>query len=78
VFDAEDIEIVQRQYEQDKPAVIRYQYGVVDPNTGDSQKWTVSKTVSKMIDAYLAEGYNTLKIQGNGSGTGTTYTIMPA
>jgi hypothetical protein len=75
IFDAEKMEPVEREFEEGKP-VIRYQYMVVDPNTGEEQKWTVSKTVSKQIDAYLLEGHTTLKIQRNGTGTKTTYTIM--
>jgi hypothetical protein len=57
---------------------MRYQYTVTNPNTSDEKYFTISKRTSEILDAYLREGKNVLKIQRIGAGKDTQYLINPA
>jgi len=56
----------------------RYQYTVIDSNYGNEERYLdVGKQTSEVIDTYLAEGQNSLKIQRFGSGMETRYHVTP-
>jgi hypothetical protein len=76
IFDAEKVEPVEKEFDGKK--VQRFQYPVLDPNSGQEKYWTTSKMTSEQIDACLAEGQSLLKVQRIGSGKDTRYNIMPA
>jgi hypothetical protein len=75
-FDAEKMETVESEFNGKK--TIRYQYTVADPNTSEEKYFTVSKRTSEILDAYLRESKNLLKIQRIGAGKDTQYVINPA
>src|ERR671931_2802638 len=66
LFNPEKMEPVENEY--DGKIVQRFQYTVMDPNTGQEKYWSVGKRVSELIDAMLSEGHNSLKIQRLGTG----------
>jgi hypothetical protein len=74
-FDAEKMEPVESEFNGKK--TIRYQYAVTDPNTSEEKYFTVSKRTSEILDAYLRDGKNLLKIQRIGAGKDTQYLINP-
>jgi hypothetical protein len=76
LFNPEKMEPVENEY--DGKIVQRFQYTVMDPNTGQEKYWSVGKRVSELIDAMLSEGHNLLKIQRLGTGKDTRYNIFPA
>lgn len=76
MFNPEKVEPVEKEFDGKK--VQRFQYTVLDPNTGQEKYWTTSKRTSEQIDAYLTEGQSILKVQRIGSGKDTRYNIMPA
>jgi hypothetical protein len=75
-LDAEKIDIVEVDYSGEK--ILRYRYTVKDPNNGSHEKFfDVGKRTSEVIDAYLSEGHNVLKIQRFGLGMDTRYHVTP-
>jgi hypothetical protein len=76
-FDAEKIEPIEAEFNGKKSQRIRYT--VRDPNNGGQEKYLeVSKQTSEVIDTYLMEGHNTLKIQRFGLSIDTRYHITSA
>ena len=76
-FDAEKIEPKEREFNGKKSQ--RYLYTVIDPNNGGQEKYLeVGKQASEVIDTFLMEGHNTLKIQRFGLNKDTRYHITPA
>lgn len=74
-FDAEKMESVESEFNGKK--TMRYQYAVTNPNTSEAKYFTVSKRTSEILDAYLREGKNLLKIRRIGAGKDTQYLINP-
>ena len=67
-FDPEKITPTVAEYNGTKTQ--RYQYTVIEPNSGSNQEkyFTVSKRTSEEIDSHLSEGHTLLKIQRFGLG----------
>src|SRR4029078_10607593 len=77
VFDAEKMERVEAEFNGKK--TIRFRYTVKDPNNSSQEKYLdTSKQTSEVIDTYLREGHNVLKIQRFGLGKDTRYHVTPA
>ncbi|MFZ0328561.1 MAG: hypothetical protein WAL66_14785 [Nitrososphaeraceae archaeon] len=58
--------------------VQRFQYIVIEPNTGQEKYWEVSRRTSEQINAFVNKGHNLLKVQRFRSGIDTRYNIFPA
>jgi hypothetical protein len=73
-FDPEKIKHVEGQYGP------RIQYTVINPNYSDKgeKKFETGKLTSKLIDAQLLQGKNTLKITRIGEGKETSYNVEAA
>jgi hypothetical protein len=76
LFDAEKIEPVEPVFDGKK--IQKFQYTVKDLNTDQEKVWSVSKTMSEQLDAFLNVGRTLLEIQRVGSGRDTRYHILPA
>jgi hypothetical protein len=77
IFDPEQIEPQEIDYEGNGDKVRKFDYVVTDPNSGMIQTFRVSTKTSGDIDALLAEGYHRLKVRREGSGKNTRYYITP-
>ena len=77
IFDPEQIEPQEIDYEDNGEKTQKFDYIVTDPNTAEIQTFRVSPTTSDTIDALLAEGYRLLKVRRKGSGKKTRYYITP-
>jgi hypothetical protein len=77
-FNPEKIEQMEAEFNGKKSQ--RYQYAVIEPNSGSNQEkyLIVGKRTSEEIDSYLGEGHNTLKLQRFGLGKDTRYHVTPA
>lgn len=76
-FDPEKIEPIEANFNGKKTQ--RYRYTVTDPNNPGKEKYfEVGKQTSEVIDSYLIEGHNLLKVQRFGSGVDTRYHVTPA
>ena len=76
-FNPEKIDPIETDFNGKKSQ--RYRYTVTDPNNGSQEKYLeVGKQTSEVIDTYLIEGHNLLKIQRFGSGMDTRYHVTPA
>jgi hypothetical protein len=74
IFDPEQIEIQEIDYEGNGEKVRKFDYAVTDPNTAEIQTFRVSTKTSGDVDALLAEGYCLLKVRREGSGKNTRHT----
>jgi hypothetical protein len=74
VFNPEKIKHVEGQFGP------RIQYSVINPNYSDKgeKKFETGKLTSKLIDAQLLQGKNTLKITRQGEGKETSYNVEAA
>jgi hypothetical protein len=77
IFDPEQIELREIDYECNGEKVRKFDYTVTDPNTAEIQTFRASTKTSGDIDALLAEGYRLLKLRREGSGKNTRYYITP-
>jgi hypothetical protein len=76
-FDPEQIEPQEIDYTGNGEKTQRFDYTVIDPDTGEIEIFRASITVSGDIDALLAEGYSLLKIRRKGTRYETKYHITP-
>ena len=77
IFDPEQIESQEIDYEGNGEKVRKFDYAVTDPNTTEIQIFRASTRTSGDIDALLAEGYRLLKVRREGSGKNTRYYATP-
>jgi hypothetical protein len=77
IFDPEQIDIKEIDYDGNGEKVQKFDYVVADPNTGKIQIFRASIKISGDIDALLAEGYRLLRVRREGSGKNTRYYITP-
>jgi hypothetical protein len=75
-FDPDQVEIVPDRFNEGKN---KFEYTIVDPNTGETQKWTTGKKNSDRIDSLLEDNHRLLMIERQGRGiSDTNYYIYPA
>lgn len=78
VFDPEEIEINEIDYDGNGEKVQKFDYTATDPNTGETEVFRASLKTSGDIDALLMEGYRLLKVRREGLGKyDTRYHITP-
>jgi hypothetical protein len=77
IFNPEQIEPQEIDYDGNGEKVQKFDYTVTDPNTGKIQIFRASPKTSKDIDSLLTEGHRLLKIKRKGSGLKTRYLITP-
>jgi hypothetical protein len=77
IFDPEQIDITEIDYEGKGKKVQKFDYTVRDPKTGEIQIFRVSNRTSGDIDALLMEGYRLLKVRREGTGKNTRYYVTP-
>lgn len=77
IFDPEQIDITEIDYEGEGEKVQKFDYSVQDPNTGEIQIFRTSNITSENIDVLLTEGYRLLKVRRKGTGKNTRYYITP-
>jgi hypothetical protein len=68
IFNPEQIEPLEIDYESNDERTQRFDYTVTDPNTGRTEAFRASTRTSGDIDALLAEEYHLLKVRGDDSG----------
>lgn len=78
IFNPEQIEPQEIDYDNNGEKVQKFDYTVTDPNTGKIQTFRASVKTSGKIDALLTEGHRLLKIKRIGSGKyDTKYYVTP-
>jgi hypothetical protein len=77
VFDPEQIEPKEIDYEGNGEKKQKFDYIVRDPNTDEVETFRANIKNSGDIDALLAEGYRLLKVRREGSGKRTRYYVTP-
>ena len=78
IFDPEEIEINEIDYDGNGEKVQKFDYTVTAPNTGETEIFRTSLKTSEDIDALLMEGYSLLKVRREGLGKyDTRYHITP-
>lgn len=77
IFNPEQIEPQEIDYEGNGEKVQKFDYTVTDPNTGKIQIFRASPKTSRDLDSLLAEGHRLLKIRRKGSGLKTRYFVTP-
>jgi hypothetical protein len=77
IFNPEQIEPQEIDYDGNGDTVQKFDYTVTDPNTGEFQIFRASARPSRNIDSLLAEGHRLLKIRREGLGLRTRYYFTP-
>ena len=77
IFNPEQIEPQEIDYEGNGEKVQKFDYTVTDPNTSKIQIFRASHKTSRDIDSLLGEGHRLLKIKRKGSGLKTRYFVTP-
>ena len=77
IFNPEQIEPQEIDYDGNGEKVQKFDYTVTDPNTGKIQIFRASPKTSRDLDSLLTEGHRLLKIRRKGSGLKTRYHITP-
>lgn len=78
IFNPEQIEPQEIDYDGNGEKTQKFDYTVTDPNTGKTEVFRASLRTSGDIDALLSEGHLLLKIRREGSGKyDTRYYITP-
>lgn len=78
IFNPEQIEPQEIDYDGNGEKAQKFDYTVSDPNTGKTEVFRASLRTSEVIDDLLSEGRRLLKIRREGSGKyGTRYYITP-
>ena len=68
IFDPEQIEPREIDYDGNGEKTQKFDYAVTDPNTGQAETFRANIRTSGDIDALLAEGFCILKIRREGRG----------
>ena len=77
IFNPEQIDQQEIDYDGNGEKVQKFDYTVTDPNTGKIQIFRASPKTSRDFDSLLTEGHRLLKIIRKGSGLKTRYHITP-
>jgi hypothetical protein len=77
IFDPEQIEPQEIDYDGNGEKVQKFDYTITDPNTGKIQIFRASPKTSRDIDSLLIEGHILLKIRRKGLGLKTRYYVTP-
>lgn len=78
IFNPEQIEPQEIDYDGNREKVQKFDYTVTDPNTGRVQTFRASAKTSGKIDVLLAEEHRLLKIRRKGLGKNDTrYYVTP-
>lgn len=78
IFDPEQIEPQEIDFDGNGEKVQKFDYTVIDPNTGEIQTFRASFKTSGDIDVLLVEGHRLLKVRREGSGKyDTRYYVTP-
>jgi hypothetical protein len=74
-FDANKIQLVNRQIEDRKSKAV--QYAVMNVNDGQEKILTLSLSWALNLNELLKAGYSTIKVSRRGSGLDTSYNFVP-
>ena len=77
IFNPEQIQPQEIDYDGNGEKVQKFDYIVTDPNTGKIQTLLASNKTSRDINSLLTEGHSLLKIRRKGLGLNTRYYVNP-